>query len=50
MWKIFKYISDWLERRRNLRRYNKGRKDYEAAVGANQLFVEGYVKKRKRNA
>jgi hypothetical protein len=45
--KILQAVGAWLERRRNLRRYNQDRRVYEAAIGANLRFVEKYLKKRE---
>ena len=45
--KIFRTILAWLEKRRNLRRYDRDRRVYEAAIGANLNFIEEYLKKRR---
>ncbi len=38
-------LQAWMEIRANMRRYNRGRRDYEAAIGANLRFVENHIKK-----
>ncbi len=47
MRKLLEIIRRWLERRRNLKRFNKDRKDFEAEVGANLRFVEDHINKRR---
>lgn len=44
--RIISFFRSWVEHCRNLRRYRKGRRDYEAALGANLRYVENYLKNR----
>jgi hypothetical protein len=47
--KLRNSLHKWLEKRKNLKRFRKEQDPYEAAIGANQRFIENLLKERRRN-